>query len=114
MKDYYVILKLADRRGMLNHVPLIQYLRVRSEIRADQIRRLTLTMPRREIDGTIHPSEPIEMNVETFLNGRGFSNADVKRWIQHMHWGNGALLLFKVSFKRNHLDYKFIGKVDEV
>ena len=99
---------------MLDHVPLVQYWRIRFEIGTSQIRRLTLTMPRMEENGAVLPSEPIEMNVEAFLNGRGFSNADIKRWIEYMHWGNGALLLFKVSFKRNHLDYRLIGRVDEV
>lgn len=114
MKDYHVILRLANRRGMLDHVPLVQYWRVRYDVGSSQISRLTITMPRIDINGTLHPSEPIEMNVEAFLNGRGFSNADIKRWIEYMHWGNGALLLFKVSFKKNHLDYKLVGKVDEV
>ncbi len=114
MKDHHVILRLANRRGMLDHVPFVQYWRVRYEIGTSRIRQLTLTMPRREDNGIIHPSEPIEMNVDAFLNGRGFSNADIKRWIEYMHWGNGALLLFKVSFKRNHLDYKLIGRVDEL
>lgn len=113
MKDYHVILRVADNGGQLNHVPLVQYWLIRYEIGASVIKRLTLTMPRKEIDGTIHPISSIEMNVDSFYNGHGFSNADVKRWLQHKHWGKGTLLLFRVSFKKNHLDYKLLGRVDK-
>ena len=113
MKDYHVILRVADKGSQLNHVPLVQYWLVRYEIGTRTLNSLTLTMPRKDIAGNVYPSAPIEMNIESFYNGYGFSCADIKRWLQHKHWDNGTLLLFKVSFKKNHLDYKLIGRVDK-
>ncbi len=113
MKDYHVILSVAAKGGQLNHVPLVQYWRLRHEIANNAITSLTLTMPSKDIDGTIHPSAPIQMNVDSFKKGYGFSNADINRWLREKKWKSGTLLLFKVSFKKNHLDYKLVGIVDK-
>ena len=113
MKDYHVILSVAAKGGQLNHVPLVQYWRLRHEIANSAIKSLTLTMPCKDIDGIIHPIAPIQMNVESFYKGYGFSNADINRWLREKKWKSGTLLLFKVSFKKNHLDYKLVGIVDK-
>lgn len=113
MKDYHVILSVAPNGGQLNHVPLVQYWRIRHEIACSAVKQLTLTMPCKDREGTIHPIAPIPMNVESFYSGYGFSNADVNRWLHDMRWGKGTLLLFKVSFIKNHLDYRLVGRVDK-
>ena len=113
MKNYHIILRVADYGNQLNHVPLVQYWLVRYEIGTSNISHVTLTMPRIDKDGHEYPSAPIEMSRDSFLKGYGFSNADIKRWLQHKRWGNGTLLLFRVSFKRNHLNYRLMGKVDK-
>ncbi|MBO6169719.1 MAG: hypothetical protein J6O51_07075 [Bacteroidales bacterium] len=113
MKDYYVILSVSAKGGQLNHVPLVQYWRIRYEIASSAVKQLTLTMPCKDREGTVHPSAPIQMNIKSFYDGNGFSNADINRWLHQMKWESGTLLLFKVSFKKNHLDYRLVGRVDK-
>ena len=113
MKDSFVIMSVTNNGNILDHKPLVQYLRVRYAIGNSNIRQLTLTMPRIDKEGVIYPSAPIDMNVQTFQNGHGFSNADIKRWLEHKHWTRtGTLLLFKVGFRKNTLNYTLVGKVD--
>ena len=70
-------------------------------------------MPRIDVDGTFHPAAPIAMNLLAFRRGRGFSNADIRRWLEREGWTEtGTLLLYKVTFRRGRLDYKLVGKVD--
>lgn len=113
MKDYHIIISVTNGGGQLNHKPLVQYWRLRYAIGHNTIKRITLTMPRIESDGTFHVSAPIDMNIEAFYNGYGFSNADIKRWLQLKHWTRtGTLLLFKVSLAKKMLNYTLVGKVD--
>ena len=112
MRNYHVILRVADNGRQLNHVPLAQYWLIRYEIGTSQISQLTLTMPRIDSNGNAYPKAPIALNIDSFLNGNGFSNADISRWLQSQKYKNGTLLLFKVTFKNNHLDYSLVGKVN--
>ncbi len=114
IKDYHIVFSVTNGGNILDHRPLSQYWKIRYAISATRLRGVTLTMPRKDLDGIIHESAPINMNLDSFLNGNGFSNADVSRWLQHKHWTRtGTLLLFKASFTNNVLDYKLIGKVDK-
>lgn len=113
MKDFFIILSVTNGGETLNHKPLIQYLRIRYAIGKSNINQLTLTMPIKDRAGVVHPKAQSEMNVQSFYNGNGFSNADIKRWLEHKHWTRtGTLLLFKVSFRNNVLNYTLVGKVD--
>ena len=113
MKDFFVILSVTNGGETLNHKPLVQYLRIRYAIGKSRINQLTLTMPIIDRDGVIHQDAHSEMNVQSFYNGLGFSNANIKRWLEHKHWTKtGTLLLFKVGFRNNILNYTLVGKVN--
>jgi len=113
MKDYHIILSVTDHGNILDHLPLRQYHRILGEHPIDTIRRVTLTMPRIDADGTFHAASPVDMNLQSFRRGWGFANADIRRWLEREGWTEtGTLLLFKVTFMRGRLDYKLIGKVD--
>ena len=113
MRDYHVVLSVTYGGNILDHKPLVQYWRIRAEIGSQEIEQVTLTMPSQEHDGTLNPSAPIEMNLQTFLNAHGFSNANIRRWLAFKHWTRtGTLLLFKVTFKNKTLNYTLLGKVD--
>ena len=114
IKDYHVVLSVTDRGNILDHKPLAQYWRLRYAISATPLNSVTLTMPRIDIQGTVYNSEPIAMNLDSFLNAHGFSNADIRRWLEHKRWTRtGTLLLFKVSFNNNVLNYTLVGKVEK-
>lgn len=113
MRDYYIILNVTNGGEQLNHQPIAQYRRVLGEHPIETIRRVTLTMPRIEVDGTFHAAAPIEMNLQSFRHGFGFANADIRRWLEREgSTETGTLLLFKVTFKRGRLDYNYVGTVD--
>ena len=50
-----------------------------------------MTIPRIERDGTRYETAPIEMNLESFKNGRGFSNADIRRWLEDKGCWHGTV-----------------------
>jgi hypothetical protein len=113
MRDYHIILNVTNGGEQLNHKPIVQYRRVLEEHPMDSIRRVTLTMPRIDAEGAFHPAAPITMNLLAFRRGRGFSNSDIRRWLEGEGWAEtGTLLLYKVTFRRGRLDYKLVGKVD--
>ena len=111
MRDYHVILSVTNGGEQLNHLPLEQYRRVLREVPQESINRVTMTIPRIERDGTRYETAPIEMNLESFKNGRGFSNADIRRWLEDKGWID-AILLFCVSFSNGTLDYTLVGRVE--